>query len=109
MAESANEQLPREVRVNNRLQELTLYTYKDELGGVLSDSSASKVEKWISGRRQNLAKPLTNRLSHLNTEWMDITEEFTNLARQLAVGEYIDSIYLRTIYVLSMVSSLGTS
>ena len=45
--------------------------------------------KWISGRRQNVTQPFTNRLSHLNAEWMDITEEITNLAGQLSLGELV--------------------
>ena len=92
MAGSANEQFTREVCVDDRIQELTLDTDEDELGGALTDSSASEVEvdsKWISGRRQNVAQPFTNRLSHLNTEWMDITEEFTNLAGRLSLGELV--------------------
>ena len=90
MAGSANEQFTREVCVDERIQELTLDSDEEELGGVLTDSSASEVEvdsKWISGRRQNVAQPFTNRLNHLNTEWMDITEEFTTSAGQLSLGE----------------------
>ena len=89
MAGSAGEQFTREVCVDDRIQELTLDSDEDELGGTLTDSSASEVEfdsKWISGRRQNVAQPFTNRLGHLNTEWTDITEEFTNLAGQLPLG-----------------------
>ena len=62
---------------------------KKSLGGALTDSSASEVQvdsKWISGRRQNVAQPFTNRLSHLNTEWTDITEE---LSEQLLLGELV--------------------
>ena len=52
MAGSANEQFTREVCVDERIQELTLDTDEEELGGILTDSSASQVEvnsKWISG------------------------------------------------------------
>ena len=98
MAGSANEQCTREVCVDDRIQELTLDTDEEDLGEVLSDSSASEVEvdsKWISGRRQNVAQTFTNRLSHLNTEWMDITEEFTNLAGQLLLGELVQMTNFR--------------
>ena len=102
MAGSANEQFTREVCVDDRIQELTLDTDEYDLGGALTDSSASEVEvhsKWTSGetsgRRQNVAQPFTNRLSHLNTEWMDITEEFTNLAGQLSLGELVQMANFR--------------
>ena len=44
MAGSANEQLTREVCVDDKIQELTLDTDEDEAGGALTDSSASEVE-----------------------------------------------------------------
>lgn len=98
MAGSAGEQFTREVCVDDRIQELTLDSDEDELGGALTDSSASEVEvdsKWISGRRQSAPQPFTNRLSHLNTEWADITEEFTNLAGQLSLGELVQMTNFR--------------
>ena len=106
MAGSANEQFTREVCVDDRIQELTLDTDEDELGGALTDSSASEVEvdsKWISGRRQNVAQPFTNGLNHLNTEWMDITEEFTNLAGQLSLGELVQMANFRLFDVMTAV------
>ena len=42
-----------------------------------------------------MAQPFTNRLAYLNTEWMDITEEFTNLAVQLSLGELVHRYYRR--------------
>jgi len=97
MAGSVNEQFTHEVCVDDRIQELTLDTDEDDLG-VLTDSSASKVEvdpKWISGRRQSIAQPGSNCLSHLDTEWIDITEEFKNLAGQLSLGELVQMTNFR--------------
>ena len=43
MAGSANEQFTRDLCVDDRIQELTLDSDEEELGGALADSSASEV------------------------------------------------------------------
>ena len=82
MAGSANEQFIRDVCVDYRMQELTLDTDEDELGGALTDSSASEMEvdsKWISGRRQYVAQPLPTDLASL--AWPDSFFSFSLATR----------------------------
>ena len=116
MAEScSDERFTREVCLDDRLQALALEGEEDEDevgGGVLTDSSASEVEldsKWIpTGRRKNAGEPFVNRLCNLDTEWVDITEEFSSLASQLSLGELVQMPNFRLLDAMTAVELMDT-